>query len=206
MIMNCHYSVQGDYKCTKPKEVATTQPATKQVATKQVAAKQVATTQPATKQVAAKQVATTKPVAKQAAKFTNVYFADPELNGENEFGSHGEEHFADEQEFGCENGECFSNGENEFGSDEEHFADEQEFGCENGECFGNDEQEFSSENDQENPSYESFGRVRGSNPYATFKATATPKATPKATPQATPKATPPIIQKRTQGSKPQARR
>ena len=61
--MNCHYSAQGDYKCTKPKQ----------------AAKQ--TTKP---------VATTQP----PAKFTNVYFADPELDGQPDL--EGEERFGND--------------------------------------------------------------------------------------------------------------
>ena len=62
----------------------------------------------------------TKPAAttKAPAKFTNVYFADPELEGDRDFGSDGEERFTDQPEFGCENGECFGNGDNDFGSEE----------------------------------------------------------------------------------------
>jgi hypothetical protein len=57
--MNCYYSVQGDYKCTKPKQAAT----------------QAATTRPAATQA--------------AAKFTNVYFAGnhelPEIDDDDNF-------------------------------------------------------------------------------------------------------------------------
>jgi hypothetical protein len=81
--MNCHYSAQGEYKCTKPTQAASTAaPAASTAApVKSTPSAVLSNAAPVTSTAAPVVVtaAAAKSTAAPAAKFTNVYFSEDNL-------------------------------------------------------------------------------------------------------------------------------